>query len=83
MEVVVTPPYEYRLFDGVNYTDIGDEIIKEVEDPITGKFTKTAMKVIRKDSSGNPVYQQNPLKDTGIVLSNFEIKQFRYDIRFR
>lgn len=56
-----------------------DETIAEVEDLITGEKVRKAVKVIRKDKNGLPVYQYNPLKHTGIRLDNFEIKVFNYE----
>jgi regulator of protease activity HflC (stomatin/prohibitin superfamily) len=56
-----------------------DETIAQVEDLITGEKVRKAVKVIRKDKNGLPVYQYNPLKDTGIRLDNFEIKVFNYE----
>jgi len=56
-----------------------DETIAEVEDLITGEKVRKAVKVIRKDKNGLPVYQYNPLRETGIRLDNFEIKVFNYE----
>lgn len=56
-----------------------DEVIAEVEDLITGEKVRKAVKVIRKDKNGLPVYQYNPLRNTGIRLDNFEIKVFNYE----
>lgn len=55
-----------------------EETSKLVIDPTTGeKLTKT-FKVIKRDKDGKPMYQANPLKGTGILVSNFEIKDIAY-----
>lgn len=54
------------------------EEVKEVEDLVTGEKTWKKIKVIR-EHEGIPLYEQNPMRETGIVLANFEIKQFIYE----
>lgn len=54
------------------------EVSKEVKDPITGDIVVKKTKVVKKDKDGNPVRQRNPLSGTGIMLDNFEVKQFVY-----
>ena len=51
---------------------------REVLDPSTGKMVKKTFKTVLKDDNGIPVYTKNPLADTGIILSNFEVKSFVY-----
>jgi hypothetical protein len=55
------------------------EETKEVSDPITGeKLTKT-FKIIKRDQEGKAVRQPNTLASTGILVSNFEIKDIAYN----
>lgn len=54
------------------------DTVREVLDPSTGKMTKKTFKTILKDKNGVPVYTKNPLANTGIILSNFEVKSFVY-----
>ncbi|MEW6350619.1 MAG: hypothetical protein AB1646_16280 [Thermodesulfobacteriota bacterium] len=56
-----------------------EETLKQTKDPITGEVVTKRVKVIKKDKDGHPVRQQNPLRNTGVTLDNFEIKQFVYD----
>ena len=76
-----------QIANGLYDTEI---ITKEVKDLVTGEIVKknfTIIKTIKvKDpktgeivDTGKPVYQLNPLNGTGITISNFEIKQFRYE----
>lgn len=51
---------------------------REVLDPATGTKTMKTFKVVAKDKKGVPLYTKNPLRGTGIILSNFEIKKFVY-----
>ncbi|PIE90247.1 MAG: hypothetical protein CR997_06570 [Acidobacteria bacterium] len=60
-----------------------EEIEKETIDPITGKSTIKLAKIIKRDASGNPIYQRNPLEGSGISLANFEIKSFVYADKVR
>lgn len=56
-----------------------EEIEEYVTDLISGEKVKKTIKVIKKDKKTKKVlYQQNPLKGTGITLANFEIKSFVY-----
>lgn len=59
-----------------------EEEIKEVEDLVTGEKTWKKVKKIRTDK-GSPLHEANPMKDTGIVLANFEIKSFVYEEKVR
>jgi regulator of protease activity HflC (stomatin/prohibitin superfamily) len=55
---------------------------KQVEDLVTGEKTWKEVKVIKTEGDiegGTPLYELNPMKDTGIVLANFEIKSFVYE----
>lgn len=54
------------------------EEVKEVEDLVTGEKTWKKVKVIR-EHEGVPLYEDNPMQNTGIVLANFEIKSFVYE----
>ena len=51
---------------------------REILDPSTGKMVKKMFKTVLKDKNGIPVYTKNPLANTGIILSNFEVKSFVY-----
>lgn len=56
--------------------------VKEIEDLVTGEKIRRSVKVIRTvdgKAGSQPLYQDNPLEGTGIVLKNFEIKVFRYE----
>lgn len=57
-----------------------DEVTKRV-DLVTGDTLDTTVKVVRTDASGLPIHQINPLKGTGILVTNFEIKVFNYSKR--
>lgn len=43
-----------------------------------GEKMQKVFKVIKRDATGKPIYQINPLKDTGLQLANFEIKKIVY-----
>lgn len=68
-----------QIENGVYKTE---EEIKEVEDLVTGEKTWKKVKKIRTHE-GTPLYEANPMKDTGIVLANFEIKSFVYEEKVR
>jgi len=51
---------------------------KKVEDLVSGEEITKTFKVIRRDKSGRPIYQRNPLEGLGLVLANFEVKSFVY-----
>ena len=51
---------------------------REILDPSTGKMVKKIFKTVLKDKNGIPLYRKSALADTGILLSNFEIKSFVY-----
>jgi len=55
-----------------------EEATKEVVDSTTGEKTTKVFKIIKKDKDGKPLYQKNPLHGTGILVSNFEIKDIIY-----
>lgn len=55
-----------------------EEASKEVVDVATGEKIAKTFKIIKKDKDGKPVYQPSPLRDTGIIVSNFEIKDIAY-----
>ena len=74
------PDYVFHAWDQIqNGLYQTEEKIQEIEDPISGKMMRKAVKVIKRDADGNPLYQKNPLEGTGITLQNFEIKVFAYD----
>jgi len=52
---------------------------RKIKDLISGEMVTKTFKVIKRDVVGNPIYQKNPLADTGILLVNFEIKKFVYE----
>jgi len=54
------------------------EETRNVIDPVSGEMVTKTFKIIMRDKTGNPIYQRNPLEDTGITLANFEIKEFVY-----
>jgi len=53
--------------------------LRKIKDLVSGEMVTKTFKVIKTDTNGNPLYQQNPLKDTGITLRNFEVKRFVYE----
>jgi len=55
-----------------------EEITKEILDPTTSEKSTKTFKVIKKDKDGKSIHQHNPLKGTGILVSNFEIKDIVY-----
>ena len=59
-------------------TETEDRVIV---DPITGKETTKKFRIISRDEFGKPLRQMNPLKGTGIEITNFEIKKFAYEGR--
>ena len=59
------------------------EEVKQVEDLVTGEKTYKQVKVILTDEAGNALHEANPIKGTGIVLANFEIKNFVYESKVR
>ena len=54
------------------------EATKEVVDVATGEKVTKTFKIIKRDKDGKPLYQRNPLLGTGIIVSNFEIKDIVY-----
>lgn len=55
-----------------------EESTKEVVDSTTGEKSSKTFKIIKRDKDGKPMYQASPLKGTGIIVSNFEIKDIAY-----
>ncbi len=60
-----------------------EEETRKVVDPVSGQEVTKTFKIIRKDSGGNPIYQQNPLDGLGITMTNFEVKLFDYTEKVR
>ena len=65
-----------QITNGVYVTT---ETTKEVKDLVTGEMIWKHVKKISLGEDGLPMYQANPMKDTGIELKNFEIKSFVYE----
>lgn len=65
-----------QITNGVYVTE---ETTKEVEDLVTGEKIWKRVKKIKLGDDGLPMYQANPMSDTGIELKNFEIKSFVYE----
>lgn len=59
-----------------------DVVTKEV-DPVSGQMVTKIQKVPMLDNNGCKIREQNPLKGTGISISNFEVKQFVYEEKVR
>lgn len=55
------------------------EDTKEVVDPVTGEKITKSFKIIKRDQEGKAVRQPNALTGTGILVSNFEIKDIAYN----
>lgn len=68
-----------QIENGVYQTE---ESVKEIEDLVTGEKVRKEVKAILR-KGGVPLYQANPMGDTGIRLVNFEIKSFRYENKVR
>jgi len=52
--------------------------VRPVKDLVSGEIVNKEFQVIKK-VEGKPLYQKNPIEGTGILVKNFEVKQFRYD----
>jgi len=65
-----------QITNGVYVTE---ETTKQVEDLVTGEKIWKHVKKIKIGEDGLPMYQANPMMDTGIELKNFEIKSFVYE----
>ena len=65
-----------QITNGVYVTE---ETTKEVKDLVTGEMIWKHVKKIKLGEDGLPMYQANPMADTGIELKNFEIKSFVYE----
>lgn len=52
---------------------------EKIPDPISGALVTKIVKEIVKDEKGVAIREQNPLEPTGVHLSNFEIKKFKYE----
>jgi hypothetical protein len=55
------------------------DITEKVTDPISGQIITKIGKTPLIDEKGQKVREHNPLKGTGLTLSNFEIKDFIYE----
>lgn len=55
-----------------------EEASKEVVDVATGEKVVKTFKIIKRDKDSKPMYQKSPLAGTGIIVSNFEIKDIIY-----
>ena len=55
-----------------------EEVTKEVKDLVSGDMIKKNFKIIKRDKTGVPLYQKNPIEGLGLLLANFEIKSFVY-----
>ena len=55
------------------------DVEKKEVDPITGELVTKTQKAIRKNADGSPIYNENALSETGLLISNFEIKRIIYD----
>jgi regulator of protease activity HflC (stomatin/prohibitin superfamily) len=56
-----------------------ETLTEQVVDNATQEITVRTIKKIKRDAVGNPMREPNPLDGTGIVLENFDIKEFVYD----
>ena len=65
-----------QITNGVYVTQ---ETTKQVKDLVTGEMIWKHVKKIKLGEDGLPMYQANPMADTGIELKNFEIKSFVYE----
>ena len=65
-----------QITNGVYMTE---ETTKQVKDLVSGDLIWKHIKKIRLGKDGLPMYQANPMADTGIELKNFEIKSFVYE----
>ena len=65
-----------QIANGVYQTK--DEAVVEI-DPITQEKVTRTRKTILVDKEGKTLRENNPLENTGITLSIFEIKDFGYD----
>ena len=65
-----------QITNGVYVTE---ETTKQVKDLVTGEMIWKHVKKIKLGEDGLPMYQANPMADTGIELKNFEIKSFVYE----
>lgn len=63
----------------INGIYLTEKYTEKVKDPVSGELVTKTYTRIKKDDSGNPVREPNLLKAMGITLSNFEIKDFRYE----
>ncbi|MCP4353538.1 MAG: hypothetical protein GY795_49440 [Desulfobacterales bacterium] len=51
---------------------------RKVKDPVSGEMVSRTFKILKRDATGKPLYQRNPLEGLGLKLANFEIKSFVY-----
>lgn len=54
------------------------EETRKVVDPVSGEQVTKTFKIVKVDSTGQPIHQHNPLEGMGLRLANFEIKEFVY-----
>jgi regulator of protease activity HflC (stomatin/prohibitin superfamily) len=64
-----------QIENGIYQTE---ETTKQVKDLVSGEMIWKRVKKI-KEKDGIPLHQKNPMAGSGIVLTNFEIKQFVYE----
>jgi regulator of protease activity HflC (stomatin/prohibitin superfamily) len=64
-----------QIENGIYQTE---ETTKQVKDLVSGEMIWKRVKKI-KQKDGIPLHQKNPMAGSGIVLTNFEIKQFVYE----
>lgn len=55
-----------------------ESVMKEYVDPTTKEKTTKPFRVVKLDKDGKKIYQPNQLHGTGIVVSNFVVKQIIY-----
>ncbi len=57
------------------------DVTRKEPDPISGELVTRTFKEPVLDPNGVKLREANPLKGTGIVLSNFEVKKFVYEAK--
>lgn len=71
------------ITDTLDQIDNGIYVTKDVTtkeaDPVSGQMVTRIQKVPVLDTNGVKIREQNPLKGTGITITNFEVKQFVYE----
>ena len=75
------------IADTLDQVDNGIYVTKDVTskevDPVSGQLVTKIQKIPVLDDKGVKIREQNPLKGTGISISNFEVKQFVYEEKVR